>query len=169
MRMHNGTLDSGHRNSHTNRDALPFCYLTLRWLRCEQGPYFRKHAGYPANPKTIGEAIRKRRLDLKLLQKEVARTIGCTTLTLVNWEKGHTVPSVHHMAGVVRFLGFNPLPNGDNLAQRLVNHRRALGVTQKSFARQIGVDPSTLARWERGERKLNPGRVPMLTLTGFSS
>jgi transcriptional regulator with XRE-family HTH domain len=55
------------------------------------------------------------------------------------------------MAGVVRFLGFNPLPDSDNVAQRLVNHRRAQGLTQKGFARQIGVDPSTLARWECGE------------------
>jgi DNA-binding transcriptional regulator YiaG len=34
-----------------------------------------------------------------------------------------------------------------------VNHRKAMGMTQKEFARQIGVDPSTLARWERGERE----------------
>lgn len=148
--------------------ALPFCYLTLRGLRCEQGPYFREHAGYPDSPKTIGEAIRKRRLDLKLLQKEVARTIGCTTLTLVNWEKGHTAPSVNHMAGVVRFLGFNPLSEGDSLAQKLVHHRKALGTTQTRFAAQIGVDPGTLGKWERGERHPDRYQLSMLKkVTGF--
>ena len=56
------------------------------------------------------------------------------------------------MAGVVKFLGFNPLQIGDTMAHRLMNHRKARGVTQKEFARQLGVDPSTLAKRERGER-----------------
>ncbi len=57
------------------------------------------------------------------------------------------------MGAVVKFLGFNPFPKCDSVAQRLVNHRKALGMTQKAFAGQLGIDPSTLARWERGERK----------------
>jgi len=43
------------------------------------------------------------------------------------------------MAGVVEFLGFNPLSYVDSLAQKLVNHRKALGVTQRQFAKQVGV------------------------------
>jgi transcriptional regulator with XRE-family HTH domain len=57
------------------------------------------------------------------------------------------------MAGVVKFLDFNPIQNGDTMAHGLANHRKALGMTQKEFAGQLGVDPSTLARWERGERE----------------
>ena len=132
--------------------SLPFCYLVLRGVRCPHGLYFTEKKGYPASPKTIGEMIRKRRLDLGLRQIDVAKIIGCDEMSMVNWEKGHSTPRVNHMAGVVGFLGFNPLQEGDTLAQRLVNHRKALGTTQKDFARQIGVDPSTLARWERGER-----------------
>jgi transcriptional regulator with XRE-family HTH domain len=110
--------------------------------------------GYPTSPKTIGEMIRKRRIDLGLHQSQVAEIVGCDQMTVVNWEKGHTAfPQINHMAGVVRFLGFNPLRQGDTMAQRLVNHRKVLGLTQKDFARQIGVDPSTLAKWERGERE----------------
>lgn len=58
-----------------------------------------------------------------------------------------------HMAAIVPFLGYDPMPKCDNMAQRIVNHRMALGMTQESFAGKIGVDPSTLARWERGERE----------------
>ena len=36
------------------------------------------------------------------------------------------------------------------MAERLVNFRTAQGKTQKSFAVELGVDPSTLAKWERG-------------------
>jgi transcriptional regulator with XRE-family HTH domain len=93
--------------------------------------------------------IRKRRLDLALPQIDAAKMIGCDEMSIVNWEKGHRTPRVTHMAGVVEFLGFNPFQNRDNLAHRLVNYRKALGVTQKEFAGQLGVDPSTLARWER--------------------
>jgi len=43
---------------------------------------------YPANPKTIGEHIRKRRMDLGLMQREVAKIIGVTESTIWNWENG---------------------------------------------------------------------------------
>ncbi|MDR3405065.1 MAG: helix-turn-helix transcriptional regulator [Chthoniobacter sp.] len=96
--------------------------------------------------------IRKRRLDLGWRQIDVATIIGCDEMTIVNWEKGHSLPRVNYLAGVVDFLGFDPFPKGDTMAHRLVNHRKALGITQKEFAKQLKVDPSTLARWERGER-----------------
>ena len=133
--------------------SLPFCWVTTHRVRCPQGPYFKATTGYPDVPKTVGQMIRKRRLDLRLRQVDVAKTIGCDEMSIVNWERGHTVPRINHMAGVTRFLGCNPFPSADTLAEQLVNHRKAFGITQKEFARQIGVDPSTLARRERGERE----------------
>ncbi|MDR3403533.1 MAG: helix-turn-helix transcriptional regulator [Chthoniobacter sp.] len=79
----------------------------------------------------------------------MAKIIGCDEMNVVNWEKGHRSSRVNHMAGVVEFLGFNPFQNGETIAHRLVDHRKSLGITQKEFARQIGIDPSTLARMER--------------------
>jgi DNA-binding XRE family transcriptional regulator len=87
-------------------DALPFCRATLRGVRCPIGPYFTKVKGYPSKPRTIGEAIRKRRLDLGLLQIDVAKIIGCNQMTVLNWEKGHTQPQINKMAGVERFLNY---------------------------------------------------------------
>lgn len=60
--------------------------------------------------------IRKRRLDLKLLQADVAQIVSCSKATVTNWEKGHAAPRVGHMAGVTRFLGFNPFPKGATMA-----------------------------------------------------
>ena len=122
-------------------------------MRSPIGPHFTEKKGYPANPKTVGEMIRKRRLDLGLRQIDAAKMIGCDQMSVVNWEKGHRAPRVNHLASVVRFLGFNPFQNGDTMAQRLISHRKALGVTQAAFAARLGVDPSTLARWERGQRE----------------
>ena len=134
-------------------DSLPFCRVTIHGVRCPHGPHFRQVKGYPAVPKTIGEMIRKRRLDLGLHQIEVAEVIGCDEMSIVNWERGHTAPRINYMAGVTRFLGCNPFPSADTLAERLLNRRKAFGITQKEFAREIRVDPSTLARWERSDRE----------------
>ena len=89
-------------------DALPFCRATLHGVRCPIGPYLAKVKGYPAKPRTIGEAIRKRRLDLGLRQIDVAKIINCDQMSVVNWEKGHTHPRINKLAGVERFLNDGP-------------------------------------------------------------
>ena len=137
----------------TPMDALPFCRAILHRLRCSHGPYFTQVKGYPANPKTIGEAIRKRRLDLNLRQIDVAAILDCDEITVVNWEKDYRTPRINHMPGILRFLGYNALPVGGTIAEHLVAHRKSHGLTQREFARELGVDPTTLAKWERGERE----------------
>ena len=57
------------------------------------------------------------------------------------------------MPAVIRFLGYNPLPEAKTLGKQLVRYRTTLGMSQKEAAREIGVDQGTLARWERGERE----------------
>lgn len=59
---------------------------------------------YPKEVKTIGDAIRKRRLDLGLLQKDVAKIIGCDETSVLNWEKGYNSPRSDKMASIERFL-----------------------------------------------------------------
>src|ERR1700737_1679626 len=36
--------------------------------------------------------------------------------------------------------------------EQIVVHRKSRGLTQQESARLLGVDPSTLSKWERGER-----------------
>ena len=81
-------------------DVLPFCYVRLKGKK-------PKDKAYPKEVVSIGDAIRVRRLDLKLRQIDVAKIIGCDEMSIVNWEKGHTSPRSTHMPGVVKFLGFN--------------------------------------------------------------
>ena len=85
-------------------DALPFCKATLRGGSLPRGPYFAQVKGYPSDPKTIGETIRKRRLDLGLRQIDVAKILGCNEMTVVNWEKGYTNPRPDKIARIKKFL-----------------------------------------------------------------
>jgi site-specific DNA recombinase len=107
----------------------------------------------PAEPKTIGDHIRRRRLALKLLQKDVAKRIGVNVKCLNAWEANTSTPEVRFMAKVIEFLGYNPLPPANGLAEELVRQRTTLGLTQRDAAARMGVDPTTLARWERGEKE----------------
>jgi len=57
----------------------------------------------------------------------------------------------HAPFSIIRFLSCDPLPEADGWGENLVRHRITLGISQKEAALDLGVDPSTLAKWERGE------------------
>ena len=103
-------------------------------------------------PRTVGDHIRRTRLDLKMLQREVAERIGAGETSVFKWEANTVNPGIESMPAIIRFLGYNPLPAADTLGERLVRHRTSLGMTQGEAAKRIDVDAGTLARWERGER-----------------
>jgi hypothetical protein len=65
---------------------------------------------YPEHPLTIGEHIRKKRMDLGLLQREVAEIIGVTESSVWNWE--HTLLTGKKC--VLIFFSENHLPKGGN-------------------------------------------------------
>jgi transcriptional regulator with XRE-family HTH domain len=105
----------------------------------------------PTQPQSVGDHLRRRRLGLKMLQRDVAARIGVTESSVFNWEANSAAPELRYMPAIIRFLGYNPLPEGKTWGERLVRQRTTLGFSQKAAARRLGVDPSTLARWERGE------------------
>jgi len=49
-------------------------------------------------------------------------------------------------------IGYNPRPKPEALSEQLVWYRTGKGWTQRDFAKALGVDPTTLATRERGER-----------------
>ncbi|MEP7355569.1 MAG: helix-turn-helix domain-containing protein [Acidobacteriota bacterium] len=112
---------------------------------------------YSANPlpppETVGDHIRTTRLKRKLVRREVAEQLGVDECSIYNWESNRIKPELRYLRSIIDFLGYNPLPVGTNWPTRLVNARLARGLNQKQSAELLGVDPSTLARWERGERE----------------
>jgi transcriptional regulator with XRE-family HTH domain len=115
--------------------------------------HLTNRARLPEKLETVGDHIRRRRLTLKLLQRQVAEQLGVDKTSIYNWEGNRAKPGLEYMPAIIRFLGYNPLPPADGWADRLVQCRTVLGLSQKESAHRIGVDPCTLARWERGERE----------------
>jgi DNA-binding transcriptional regulator YiaG len=83
----------------------------------------------------------------------VAKKLDVCQPCVYNWEANKSQPDIAYMPAVIEFLGYNPLPVVERLGAQLVQRRTALGLTQKELAKRLGVDPGTLARWERGERE----------------
>ncbi len=98
--------------------------------------------------------MRKHRLDLRMLQREVAHQLGVDETTVTNWELNRFAPDLRKMPGVIRFLGYLPEQDGTSPGQRLRTARRALGFSIKDVAKAVGVDPGTVARWEMGGSSL---------------
>jgi hypothetical protein len=65
---------------------LPF----YRWQLVAARPI----PGYPESLDHLGHHLLKRRLDLGLEQREVARRLGLTTGGLQNWEHARTIPAL---------------------------------------------------------------------------
>jgi transcriptional regulator with XRE-family HTH domain len=101
----------------------------------------------------VGDHIRARRLDLGLIQRETAQEIGVTEQTLYHWERGKTEPPARFWPGIIRFLGYVPMQEPKSLSDKLRYARHMLGLTRPAFARKLGVDDSTLARWEAGSTR----------------
>src|SRR5262249_12376900 len=126
--------------------ALPFCHVALKTEK-------PKSAKYPKNLKTLGDHIRKKRLELGLLQKEVASRMGVDAESIYRWETNRASPSILQVPRIIRFLGHDPLPVPAGLPDQLRNARQRLGLSQAAMARQLGIDPTTLRKWERGRAR----------------
>lgn len=64
---------------------------------------------YPTELNTLGDHLRKTRLDRGLSQPEVARILNVATNTVAGWEMNRVRPSLKHAQGVIGFLGYIPL------------------------------------------------------------
>ena len=125
---------------------MPFCHFEIRAPR-------RKSSQYPKQVNTLGDHIRARRLDLNLLQKQIADQIGVHPLTITNWESNESPPETRFIPAIIRFLGYDPLPPGGCLPERIATRRRVLGLSQRGMAERMGVDQSTLTGWEAGQHQ----------------
>ena len=133
-------------DTRTGMVALPFCHFEVLASK-------PKSSHYPKEINTLGDRLRTHRLDLNLLQKQVADQIGVHEQTITGWERNATVPEVRYMPAIIQFLGYDPLPPATSLSERLATARRVLGLSQRKMATKLGVDPATVNNWETGRHQ----------------
>jgi len=102
------------------------------------------------NPQTIGEHLRKRRLELKILQKEVAAILGVSEDTITYWENERNKPQIQFYPQIIQFLGYYPFDvDTKSIGGQIYKYRADYGLSHKNLARVTGFDPGTLSSWEQ--------------------
>ncbi|WP_430720499.1 helix-turn-helix domain-containing protein [Sphingobacterium daejeonense] len=106
----------------------------------------------PINPQTLGEHIRKRRMELKLFQKDVAAIFNVSEDCITYWENNRSEPQIQYYPPIFGFLGYCPFKlDKSTFSGKIKAYRYLNGLTQKRFAKLMNVDPATVSRWEDGK------------------
>ena len=127
-------------HGHLRVAFLQFVPVRLKALKSKETDF---------EPQTLGEHIKKRRLTLRLYQRDVAKSLGVNPNTILNWETGLTAePPIKLIPAILAFLGYNPFPVPTTLSERMLAVRRIRGWTMKDAAQVLGVDPCTWQTWE---------------------
>jgi DNA-binding XRE family transcriptional regulator len=90
--------------------ALLFCHAELRAPKSQSEQY-------PKAINSLGDHIRSRRLDLKLLQRQVAEQVGVNGATITIWERDASAPVIRFMPAIIKFLGYDPIPPVSSLPE----------------------------------------------------
>lgn len=112
---------------------------------------------YPTKLNTLGDHLRKVRLDRGLSQPDVAKILKVTTDSIIGWELNRNHPTSKFAKAVINFLGYFPFTGDDHsFGEQLYYARLITGQTQRQVADQIGCDESNLRYIELGQRNPQP-------------
>jgi DNA-binding transcriptional regulator YiaG len=92
---------------------------TIRHQRAVTSLHFKGLRNYPASPKTLGEHLRKKRINLSLSMTQLAKFlgVGITKTAIEKWETNQNYPTPLNRIRIIEFLGFDPdvaNPTGDH-------------------------------------------------------
>jgi len=140
--------------------TLPFCHLRIRGVRRPLSPYQRLVKRCPEHPSTIGEHLRKRRIELGLEQKQVADILEVHRGSIQNWERNKGEPLPVRIPGIIRLLGYIPFSSGHAFPERLAFYRKCAGLTQEELATRAGFGRDLVERWENGGSQPKASNLP---------
>jgi len=73
-------------------------------------------------------------MELKLLQKDVARICGVTEDCITKWEKSRSNPQIQFFSHIINFLGYLPFESHlTTLLGKLKAHSHINGLSQKQL------------------------------------
>jgi len=137
--------------------VLPFCQVKLRGQRPPP-------LGYPKSPKTLGEHIRRRRMDLGLSQEQAGKAMGVHNSTVSEWETNQRPIDDRNLAKVYAFLGYRPDPLPKSFQERVRYWRQSLGLSRIQLSLALGLNHSVVQGWENGA---NPKKDSLTRLRTF--
>lgn len=122
---------------------------------------------YIQNPQTLGDKIRNRRLELSLLQKDVAVILGTVEESIYRWETNKNEPEIKYMPKIIEFLGYFPFEiDTATIGGQIKKYRYLHGLSQEHLANQLNIDKSTVFHFEKG--KHNPKKGTLIKLKSLS-
>lgn len=124
-----------------------------------------KPVGYEREPRTLGQRLKKRRVELGLFQRELRNRFNLEKETYANWEKDRCIPTMKHWPLIIDFLGFDPNPAPNSFGTQLTAYRRRHGLSRRTLALFLGVDEATLWRWESEE--IIPGSKSLFQISAL--
>ncbi len=138
-------LLGGENNLHSNIPALP-CFQQKQRLRKNKTVFI------PKIPSFLGGHIKKKRLEQRMYQTDVARLFNVTPDSITYWENNRFEPQVQYYPRIIDFLGYFPFDiDMSTFEGKVKAYRYRNGLSQKYFAKLMNVDPATVARWEEGK------------------
>ena len=115
---------------------------------------------FKSNPKTLGDHIRKKRIENRELQKVIADRLRISEDTITGWENNRTQPMVHFYPAIIEYLGYLPITiNRKTLGGKIRHYRYIKGFSRKKLGKLLRVDASTIASWETN--KFKPNRIAL--------
>jgi len=82
--------------------------------------------------------------------------VGVSEASIWQWENNHTEPKPYLIPRIIEFLGYAPWRAPVTFGEWLVMARRVKGLSRKRLARRLGIDESTVSRWEAGTTNPTP-------------
>jgi transcriptional regulator with XRE-family HTH domain len=99
----------------------------------------------------VGRLIFERRTQGGITKRHLAKKWRVYPEVVGLWERGEHSPRVHYMPAIIAFIGHADWLPDTTFANRLFKHRMLHGLPKDELADLLGVDPRTIARWERGQ------------------
>lgn len=117
--------------------------------------------GYPAECYTVGDHVRKTRMDRGLSQPDLCKMLRVSVATLANWELNRGQPLDFTLPSIIEFLGYAPYqiqPLLKRINHPIFQYRVLHGIQLKDLAKELGIERGTLRIIERGN---HPQREPV--------
>ena len=98
----------------------------------------------------IGEKLKNRRIELGLLQIDVAKIVGVCEDSITGWENNRNEPQVTHYPKIIQFLGYVPFDvDRSTLGGQIKLYRYLNGLSQKKLALKLEINQSTILDYEK--------------------